>query len=726
MGVFSRVYLLGLMMLVVSNVARAEDIFNLSLEELMHISVKPVAVTAEHQLADLQTVPLAISVLDVKALRYGDVGSLIALGNVIAPLNVTQFNVTEPQIYIRGIGTNLSGAGDESSVAVFFDDVYLSLPRLYGGDFLDLERVEVLRGPQSALWGKSVIGGAIHLTPIKPQAQELRRLYMGVTHFNGRSLDYISNHQLSDGWRRRTALTYHYSDEVFSNEATASDLHEGETFHWRDQLAQQFEHISVRALIDFQRRRGGDGAPLRTAGEPVPIEGLLPQTDQDHVWLPLQGNSNQTSLILSLHLEQQLGNWAWTNITAYESARHNSLDAQLASRSLLVSNGVGEELMQLSNELRVSGNWGASEWLLGSYISSGNVERAENYDLRGFLALMGASLSPELPGVTDYWAEVDNKSASLFGQWRQHMHERGHLTLGLRSEWVQKGAHILARGGDPLGLTLINGSGYEVNETASWMLPNWRLVYDFAFTPDMFTYISFSSGSKGGNFNSVAISEDLARKAAEAERAKTGELGIKSEWLNKRVRVNVALFETDYKGLQVHSPIEAVSRAVPEAKQRGTEIEVTAALLKGVELGLSYALLDSEYTQFIDVGVDVSGNRMTHAPKHSLSWHGQYTQSLANGCYLSWRLDGSYRSEMDFSLRNIPSARSDAYSLVHAGVYWQSRDHLWESWVRVKNLTNVSYNLWQQDIGQYFGTLSSRQFVPAPGRNLELGVGWRW
>jgi iron complex outermembrane recepter protein len=725
-AVFS-VHRLGLLLLLAaSEIARAEDIFNLSLEELMNISVKPVAVTAEHQLADLQTVPLAITALDMKALHYGDVRSLRALENTIAPLSVTQFNAAEPQIYIRGIGSNLSGAGDESSVAVFFDDIYLSRPSLHSGAFLDLERVEVLRGAQSALWGKSVIGGAIQLVPIKPQAQDSQQLSLDLNRFNGRSLNYVTNHQLDNGWRRRTALAYSYGDEVVSNEATAKELHEGETFHWRDQLAQEFEHISVRALIDLQRRRGGDATPLRTAGEPVPFAELLPQTPSDQVWLPLQGESNQSSILASLHLEQQLGRWAWTNITAYEAGSHSSLDAQLPSRSILVSNEVGEEFVQFSNELRVSGSIDSAEWLLGSYLSSGNLERSETYDLRGFLQLFGAELSPELPGLADYWAEVDNKSASMFGQWRQTIQERSHLTLGLRTGWVEKGAYLLAQGGDPWGLTLANGSGYQVREKASWMLPNWRLVYDFAFTPDIFSYISFSSGSKGGSFNSVAISEVLARTASEAERAKTRELGLKSEWLNQRLRLNLALFETDYQGLQVHSPINAVSSAIPEAQQQGLELELTATPVKGLELGASYALLNAEYEKFTDAGVDVAGNRMTHAPKHTFSWHGQYTQPLANGSYLSWRLDGNYRSPMDFSLRNLPSARAEAYHLVHAGVYWQSRDRSLESWLRVKNLTNIRYNLWQQGIGQYFGTTSTRQFVPAPGRNLVLGLGWRW
>jgi iron complex outermembrane receptor protein len=636
--------------------------------------------------ADVQSTPVAVTVLAATALEQMGVQTVEGLAGVVPTVTISQ-HTGLAQVTIRGIGTN-STFGDPSST-VHLDGVYLGRPAMVFADFLNVERVEVLRGPQGTLYGRNSVGGSINIVSRQPTntLETSVRLTAGNYH-KLRAEGAVSGPLIKNKVMGNFAILRGTRDG-FVKDLDHPDHSLGSEDTWAGRGQLRIVLGTHGELLLSGDRGQYEGVPLTYAKPLVAKPGFVDRFDNPPgLWRVrtsdvTSGKNIQqgASAKLTVRLNRTT---TLTSLTAYRRSHYRFFIDADATELQVQTSDVPDVQRQVSQELTLVQRTSKLTWIGGGFLFD------EHYD--GQVAITNHDAGLQIRP----FAKVGVKARALFGQATYNVSSRVSLTGGLRYTDERKDLHNTG-GTYPLGaVTPLSSYDYLADATYRAWTP--KASIQMEVSRDTFVYASATRGFKSGGFNQFNPTAPESERAFNPEFAWSFEGGLKRTMAGGRVRLNTAVFSNDYRDLQVQSFLRPgvidVSNA-GSATIRGIEVEAAAAG-RGVQLAGHFSWLDASYNRHLfrgsgSVTLDAAGNRLNNAPEWSGSISAGYRRATGGAGTASVRSEVSWQSRVFFTPVNDADETQRAYALAHIRAGFEPRSRRWEIAVYVRNLGNQEY-----------------------------------
>lgn len=681
-----------------------------------NIGEPEIVVTAQKRATNLQETAAAISVADGEALREQQVTSIEGLAQTLPSVNFGQ-TTGNARIAIRGIGFDNTTVGNEGRVAYHVDGVYLSRPASVLAGFYDVERVEILRGPQGTLYGRNATGGAINVISRAPG--KTMNGYFDATYGNydlkkfegafGGPVSSVLSARFSfqaidrDGYGRNLTNGRDVDDQstiavrgqLRFEPSDTFDLTLSGDYFYQDDHAYSFRYLGRGSLTDLSSTPPLPGQQLTgiRAGGVVPAN--LRDSTSD------SGPDNRRRFWgLAANARFDMG-WAeFLSITGYRSSSFNvTSDLDVTSARLTVYDQF-EYSDQFSQELRLAGDYSRGDWMIGGYYFDESIFGGTRIPLD----LVVLSRAPTLPPLSflrqGYYGVglLDTRAYALFGSARFELSDQFAVRLGARySDETRKIDEVLKFDFAtpfppfvPQFPPTPPGVRRQLEESFSSFTPSATLEYKPS--EDLFLYATYAKGFKSGGFNLGVIQPPFA-----PEKITDYEAGIRADWLNGRLRTNISAFYYDYTNLQVTKiagtvvTIENAANAVV----RGIEAEIVVRPISRLRLDAAISLLDSEYRNYSTTDparpalgvVEISGNDLSQAPSYTINVNASYTLPTDVGDF-TLRGEGRWVDRVYFTQFNLDHVSQPAYSLFNAFLSWESRTSGLRATAFIRNIGN--------------------------------------
>ena len=672
---------------------------------------KTIVTAAKAGGRDVQEIPIAIT-----AVSQDDLGRLgthtIEGAPALAPSVTFSQNTGWGQLTIRGIGTNAVFAGSDPSSAIYLDGVYLARPAMAFARFLDLERIEVLRGPQGTLYGRNAVGGAMNLVPRPPTNDFQASARITAGNFG----ELRADARMSGPLKR---------DRVMGSVAFARGVRDGfvrDLEHPDNPLGGDDDTAARGQLrIVFDRRTNlllssdvddQNGIPLTYNKVLVAKPGY--QFDNPSDFHDVRSSvlaSNDTlhygaSARLTMALTPAT---TLVSLTAYRNLDYEFFVDSDASELDLIRTHQLEVQHQVSQEITISHQQPRLTWVGGMFLFS----EADHQTIW--------SDQPAGPFQRRLDPRVDATSRAVFGQATVGLTSRLSATAGVR--YTHEGKDIDNAGGryvleDPN--LLIPGSAYGYSDSISHSAWTPKIGLEMTLSNGTLAYVSATRGFKSGGFN---ISSTAAGRGYAPEWAWSYEGGLKSALMGGRSRFSTSAFVMDYTNLQVQTPIGIGVldiRNAAAATIRGIEVEGTSLIGLGIQAGGHLTWLDATYDDYIAVAVegftgDVSGNRLNNAPEWAGRLWVEWTGNIGSSRRLSLSAESTAQSTVFFTPFNDSIQRQTPYGLLGARVEYGPGHRRWTFGAYVRNLTNTDY------VTATFGT-PPNAYAGRPGTSRQFSV----
>lgn len=679
--------------------------------------IEAIVVTAQRVEQNLQDVPIAVSAYTEEELWVNRMNAMVDIARRTPSFTATEVNPGEPNLAIRGIGTEgiNSNAGGDASVVMFVDGVYIGRGGSAPLDLYDLQRVEVLRGPQGTLFGKNVVGGAINIVSRKPSFDG-DFVDLSGTFGNYDRIELLGrfNRAVSSTVAVSGAVSSRQRDGYTVNETTGNRVDDQKSAGGRLSLRYApSDALDVIVTLDHvnqdQRGQPRDNVCDATFAGGVHCVGVDPNPRRVNAFDDGYLRREVTGLSANVDYETRWG--TLTSVTAYRTADYSHADpffsnpinppAQIESYNENI-----EDSDQFSQEFRLSFN--ALDQLLhgvaGIYYLSENVKRDER--------LEQTFPVPAVSGIGSFPQEVDASSFAVFGQVDYDLMDRLTVTAGARITWEKKDADLAGVLVQGPGLPPPLAEEYAVKADKKWDAFTPRFAVSYRISNDAMVYASAARGFKSGGFQGTAGTAASAATPYDPEFAWSYEVGAKTQWLDDTARLNVAAFHIDYDDLQVSQLVPlccVVIGNAATAKIDGVEIESIYRPMPGLDLNASYSYLDAEFDSFASgATADNSGNTLPRAPKHKVNMGAQYEWQVGNAATILARVDWTRQSKIYFEASNTPLEVQNQYDLIDARVALRANDDSWELALWGKNLTDelikthiVAFAPFQQQLNTY-------------------------
>ncbi len=654
-------------------------------------TLEDIIVTAQKRETNLQDTPIAITALsasdlsDRSALRIEDVAS--AIPNIY----IDQRSLRSQAIAIRGLSADLNNPGLDQSVGIYIDGVYLGRATPGNASLFDLERIEVLRGPQGALYGKNTIAGAINYISKLPDSTLRGSLQAGYGNYGAWSArGVVSGPIAGDTVAGSVAVSVDQRDGLTKNLVTGNRLDDLDSIAGRATLVfRPSDTVEIVLRGDISRDRAfavasdiSDngvfaGSPLADAD---PFDRTVMQEFDSTVRRDVWGFSGD--------LNWDLGGGTLTSISAYRGFKWRNLSDNDNTALFMLNSGIAEKQSQFSQELRYAGTTGALDFVVGGFYFHQSLDTVAT-------SIVGPDLGVYPDPVTGTVSgDVTTRSIALFGQGEYHFTDALSLSVGMRYTDERKSL-VHSQVGDPFELLLATYPERKVKRSEDNFSPSVSL--NFKASDDVLLYGSYARGFKSGGFNAFSITP-TSNAPFDPEYVDNYELGLKSTLWDGAGRLNIALFWMDYRDLQVNQlllvsgvPRYETSNA-GRARSRGLEAEFAVQLAPGIELAANYAFLDAKFTDYKNAtlaGDDYTGNHLPGAPRQSGSISLQYDNPVSDDWNLFGRVEVVGRGRIFFAVDN--DFDQGAISLLNMRVGLHTPDGPWGIYLWGRNLTDQTY-----------------------------------
>lgn len=690
-----------------------------------------IIVTAQRQEQRLQDVPVSVTAFGAEQLRDNSIETVQDIAIRTPGLAVSAVDPINTNFAMRGIGSApgiSQNAGGDPSVVVFIDGVYAGRGGTPDLDALDLERVEVLRGPQGTLFGKNAIGGLVQFISRKPTDEE--SFFFEGTYGNYDRVGVIArgNMALTDKVYLSAGLSHKQRDGFEYNETTGNDVNDLNLTTGR--VALRFVptdtlDIILRADIARQDQKGNprhNNCDTSFQGG-IHCVGINP--DPRVVNAYIDGEVKRTIQTYSAEANLDLPFGTLTSLTALRKVKFNFVTPFFSNPvnppAQIESTSFGEEdNSQFSQELRLSFDaWGGRlKGQTGVYFLKENNDRVEG-QIQDFP-------SPANSGIGIYPQSVNARSVAIFGQVDVEIVPSLTATVGARMTWERKSgrfAGFKADSGPGLPPPLGSLAGYDVTGKKSWKAFTPRFALNWKATDDVLLYASVARGYKSGGFQGLSGTAAGASTPYDPEFAWGYEVGAKTDWLDRRLRLNVAAFRTDYSDLQVSQLVPlccvVVSNAA-KARIKGIEVEAVARPFEGFQIDGSYAYLDAKFTEYTIPGLNYTGNQLPRSPKNKFNIGGQF-ETPAGDLSAKLRVDYSWVDDAFFEASNIPQQLWPSHDNLDARLSLSGPGDRWEVSLWGKNLTDELTPTYVT----YFGPFRQILTPYAPPRTYGVTVAFK-
>lgn len=661
------------------------------------VKLDEVVVTAQRRSENLQKTPLTVSAVTGDKLESQGIKTVVDLSAQVPALQISSSGSGAAVVFLRGIGsTNTTEVGDPA-VAYHMDGIYIARSTSVGALFYDVDRVEVLRGPQGTLYGRNATAGAINVITKQPKFAYEGAGSLDVGNYGAITTSGMFNVPVSDTIAVRAAF------QQSRHDGYVKALNKGPGTGGNDRYDQDDKSARIQLLWkpsdDFTLHLGADYLHQGGAGGGDKTYGTaLATSDPWTCNCATNLYRNNKFFGARAQADLDLGFGTLTYLTGYNFSR---LDRNGENASTGAPNFFKGKDYTWSHELRLGGDTGNLKWVVGLY----RFTEDNNVDFRVFLAT-NSYLSFIQP-------EVTAKSIAAFGQGTYAVTDRFRVTGGLRYTEDRK-----ARDG---GTFLTNSAGAITSTViknladAKWNATNWKIGADFDLTDSSMLYANMATGYKaGGYFDGVAAN------TYEPEKITSYEAGVKNRFLDNRLQLNATAFLYDYRDFQVTAvgviagQNASVTLNADKARVYGVEFESSLVVTENDRLDATLGWLHAEYTDFVlplgdafannntnaavpacfkanftlaaPRSTDFSGCRMARTPKWSLNVGYQHTWAMESGARLVGRVQTHYESAKNLEYHGFAQNKQDGFTKSDVSLTYSSADDRWSLQGYVRNI----------------------------------------
>jgi iron complex outermembrane receptor protein len=720
------------------------------------VAVEEITVTARKREETAQSVPIALSVIGQKQLEATDDYDLSQFQQLTPSLQFTTFNPRNTNINIRGLGSNIAITNDglDNGVGVYLDQVYLGRVGLTTFDLIDLDRVEVLRGPQGTLYGKNTTAGAINITTQGPSFTP-----EATAEISGGNYGYLQARASASGPIVDDKLAVRFSvgetkrDGFEQNILTGQHEDNYQDLSFRGQiLATPVDSLRIRIIADYENYDAHccigviDGVVTTyTNGAPIAnnylqqiarFPGYVPVTAPafarvTNIDSPIYTNMNQ--LGVSGNIEWTKDNFAVTSITAYRQWNwYPSNDVDYTGLPVLTEARIIDHQQQWSQEFRIASTGQHTiDYVAGLYYfwQIINGVTTTSYGSAAPAWYLGTALPAALGNValngfaTTGVSNPQTSSYAAFGQANWHINDKLTLTGGTRfTHEVREGSYSDVQSGQPLSLlpaaeqataqalrnqfgAVESFSAHFANNSVSGLA-----TLSYQVTPDVLTYATYSHGSQSGGLNFTLLPAALANPIVQPESVNNYELGVKSQFLDHRLTANLAPFWTDIGNYQtaiigLTAPFPQAIANIPKVRSRGIDADISYSPLQNLSFTASGEYLDATYLDYtngpcpVELGptasfpfCNLSGRPLAGAPKWTVSLSADGSQSLPfKDLEAYFHVDYRHQSALFTAVSDSIYSRISPYGLTNLRIGVRTSDQRWDLSLWARNLFNVNY-----------------------------------
>jgi len=717
-----------------------------------------IVVTARRREEKAQDVPIALSVVGEKTLERTGNFTLGQIQQLVPSLQVFSFNPRNTNINIRGLGSNvaLTNDGLENGVGVYVDNVYYGRPGQSQFDLVDLDHVEVLRGPQGTLFGKNTTAGAINISSRLPSFAPDFYGEASVGNYGYYQLRAsVSAPLVGDkiAFRLSAARTSH--DGYIDNVLTGGDAQDYHNTSVRGQLLlKPSERLSIRLIGDYARQTAAccinlpagtftsytDGVAVpnnyfariaRAGYTPVTLDAFARKTDANSNY-----QANMRSYGVSGQLDWDLGRATLTAISAYrwwDWDPANDIDSSALSINTLAQ--TADRQRQFSQEVRLASNGhNRFDWVIGAYyfwqIVRGYTDIGYGSDAPLWYRpptspIPLATWQAALNGFSAHsYSNPKTNSYAAFGQTTWHATDALSLTAGLRYTHEDKTGlfnQVWTGGADTTG----NAAAIAIRNSFNPVIAYGASRHDdsvsgtanlsYKIDRDVLVYASYSRGGKSGGLNlqSFPIGVTVPRTVA-PEKVDAYEIGLKSQFLDRRLTLNLAGFWTNVANYQ--SAVTTLTNLgtylqyiqnVGRVRARGAELDTQLDITRRISISGALSYVDAKYRNYRDAPapveqdpalgatVDLTGRQIAGAPKFTYSLGADASQPLGAGLggdlELYEHADYAHRSSFFTAVSNSIYSRVPAYGLLNLRIGVRTANGRWDISVWARNLADKDY-----------------------------------
>jgi len=685
-----------------------------------------ITVTAQKREQSAQDLSISVSAFSGDQLNALGVTGARQLADYTAGVQINMEYGNAPTFTIRGINVNDFGAGTSPAAAVYVDGIYKASNINSGPQLFDLERVEILKGPQGTLWGKNTTGGAVSVITRKPTEETEGFVQVGFGSYDRVELEAAVGGALTDNLSTRLSVQSITSDGPYKTvtfpgqpapgsvpiDATADsrtqfigivDPEPGDqdTLAVRAQFLWELENVDVLGVIHHASDRGDNPPTTSLFNDPDPYD-----ENTSAEFLPTRDSEfGGASVQLDWHVSE---NAKLVSLTGYDYFdRNEGIDTvgfnSIPSETMFTQIYL-QEFTQFSQEFRYEVEGDRLFWLLGAFYSDSelNQDDEDHYSIGYFTAPF------------NYRFKHENTTTALFAHVEYDVSDAFKVTAGLRYDDEQRDqpVNILWFGGGPDTPTGAAGAFVLAdNQTELGGLPvpdqtfdtdgvSYKLGLDWRPNDEMLLYYSHAKGFKSGGFRSDALTSNGMLIAFNDEEVLSHEVGIKWD-PSDRLRINAAAFTYDYKDPQQRVPVDvppfgqlSTMTNLDSADVTGFEGELIWAATDLLELGLSASLLNTEISDATQTAVN--GNDLAFAPDSAYTAYGRYEAPFGNDLTGSFQLNVSQTGDHFVTVFNDDFEKQD-YTLVGFNASIRDDAKGWALSVYGQNVTDEIY------VTNYFG-----------------------
>ncbi|MCY4358433.1 MAG: TonB-dependent receptor [Gammaproteobacteria bacterium] len=687
--------------------------------------IEEITVTARRRAENLQEVPIAVTALSGDELRLRGAVDITEVAQSVPSVTLEPTRATNTTLtaFIRGVGQQDPLAGFEQGVALYLDDVYLARPQGVLLDLYDVERVEVLRGPQGTLYGRNAVGGAIKYVTRRLSDEFEVRLRGSYGLWNQSDLVGTVSVPVTDRFRLGATVASFNRDGFGDNLFTGGEQYDKDILGFRISAElEPVDNLLFRVAYDNTDDQSSAVAgwrPYPGGLTSIPSPQDVFDTNAAASTLPSTAGVNGNNQVES---EGWMASVEWSNgdfltLRSITSGREDYTESVIDFDSL-PSNDFDAPVIydneQFSQEFQLLLDQDRWNLVLGLYYL--DSEASNDFDV-----VLGQLIAGGLTAYTG--GLVETSALSLFADFTYDLSESLSLSVGGRYTEDQRKADIFRANylgvaspffGNSSATRLAVNSDFEAERTFYDFSPRVNLSY--AFSDDIQLYGSYSQGWKAGSFDPRGANflTPAVEQGYDAEELDSWEFGVKSSWWDDRAITNVALFYSDYQDMQIpgsvgidsdgdgvnDSFVGTVTNAA-QARISGIEIEGNLLLSENLSARFTASFLDPSIEEWLVGGIDVSAQRaIQNTPEQMLFGGLSWNQPLAGGDLLL-NANFSYKSEIQQFEIAAPDIDQDGYGLLNASIVWTSGDEQWRLGLHGKNLTDEEY----RTAGYCFGAI---------------------
>ncbi|MBV4476579.1 TonB-dependent receptor [Pseudomonas botevensis] len=728
--------------------------------------LETVTVTTRRREESSQDVPTPMSVVSGQTLETQRVYRIQDLQQLVPSVNVAYMHARQSSVSIRGLGNNPASDGLEGSVGLYIDNVYLGRPGMAVFDLMDIEQLEVLRGPQGTLFGKNTTAGVINISTRAPSFTPERSIETSVGEDGYFQTKGTISGPLNDQWAGRFSAYRSRSDGDIKNEFDGHDLNGGSREGFRAQLLfKPNESFNLRWIGDYNEEDSSAGTRvLYSTGPTINGVNLYSARAATAGATLVNGSHRKVNLDNDQHVTVHQGgtsveaNWTLpsdftlTSVSSYRFWNFTPRNDDGLNVPASYNAGVSVEDKQYSQEFRLASPKGEFfDYVLGAYYFGSDLDNTSFLNYGPQADIWNGTPAGALANIDSYGhGHIKTDSFALFAQGTWHLTERLDFTAGVRGTYEEKTADVTRDA--PLGGAAVAGAAAtarrnrvgvydsgDLNQYSS--SPSGLLNLSYRITDDLLGYATLSHGEKSGGVNLAVGSAPTAGADSlliGTERANNAELGFKSTLWDRRLQLNANVFWTQVNAYQTNA-YDAANRVqyltnAGSVRSRGVEFESTVIPLRGLTLNINGSYNDVRYLSYKDApcppevsqapgapaSCDLSGHQVVGASKWIGNANGEYKWNLDNGFEPYVTASYAFRSKAVGTVEDSDFGQIPSYAVVNfsTGLRGDFNQGQWDVSLWLKNAFDKTYytTLWTGGNGGYEGLLGTPRTLGVTGR----------